>query len=87
VEYKVIGTRRFYELQQGDTFAARIHDITPGAVTLKFNDGATYIARSLVLPGVKIGEMGVFSVRENDMQGRIILEIVPPETKSYDIRV
>lgn len=84
---KIIGTKKFYELQPGDIFAATIADITPGAVTLKFIDGATYTARSLVLPGVRIGETGTFAVRDNDGNGRIILEVVPPEKKSYDIRV
>ena len=74
--YKVIGTRRFHELLPGDIFKAVIHDIRPGEVTIRFNEGNLYTARSMVLPEARIGEESLFSVRENDFEGRIILEMV-----------
>jgi len=86
---KFIGTRRFYELQPGDVFRAIIQDVRPGEVTIKFNDGETYTARSLVLPGARIGGEGLFVVRENDMNGRIVLGVVPREKGkfTFDMRV
>ncbi|MCL1884084.1 MAG: hypothetical protein FWF81_10085 [Defluviitaleaceae bacterium] len=86
--YKVIGTRRFYALQEGDIFRATIKDIRPGEVTLRFSDGETYVARSLVIPSAHIGEECLFYVKENDMNGRIILGIVKERGKySFDMRV
>ncbi|MCL2188368.1 MAG: hypothetical protein FWC16_07655 [Defluviitaleaceae bacterium] len=75
-EYEIIGARRFHEMQAGDMFRARVHDVQPGKVTLKFNDGTTYTARSMVLPDARIGEDSVFLVKENDGEGRIVLEMV-----------
>ena len=75
-DYQVIGTRRFHELQPGDKFLARIHDIRPGEVTIKFKDGSHYTARSKVLPEARIGEESLFSVKANDFEGRIVLEMV-----------
>ena len=86
-EYDIIGKRRFHEMQPGDMFRARITDIQQGRVTLKFNDGTTYMARSQVLPDARIGEESVFLVRENDFEGRIVLEMVKlaPETKQENM--
>jgi len=73
---KVVGTRRFYELQAGDMFSAIIHDIRPSEVTIRFVNGEFYTARSKVLPESRIGEESLFLVKENDFEGRIILEMV-----------
>ena len=88
-DYKVIGTRRFYELQVGDIFKAFILDVRPGEVVIRFNDGQTYTARSLVLPGSRIGGEGLFVVKENDFNGRIVLGIVKHGTGhfTFDMRV
>jgi len=88
-DFKLMGTRRFYELQPGDIFLAIIQDVHPGEVIIKFSDGQTYTAQSLVLPGTRIGEDGLFIVRENDMNGRIVLGIVPQEKGkfTFDMRV
>lgn len=87
-DYKVIGTRRFYELQAGDIFRAIIQDVRPGEVTIRFNDGQLYTARSLVLPGSRIGEDCLFCVKENDFAGRIVLGVVKHGSKfSFDMRV
>jgi len=82
-DFEIIGARRFHEMRPGDMFRAMIHDIRKGEVTLKFNDGTMYTARSLVLPDARIGEDTVFLVRENDFEGRIVLEMVKlaPQTK------
>lgn len=87
--YKTIGARRFYELQPGDVFRAIIQDVRPGEVLIRFNDGETYLARSLVLPGARIGEDGLFIVKENDMNGKIVLGIVKDGTGNFtfDMRV
>jgi hypothetical protein len=87
--YKVIGTRRFYELQPGDIFRAVIQDVQPGAVTIRFSDGETYVARSLILPGARIGDDGLFVVKENDQNGRIVLGMVKDKTGhfTFDMRV
>ena len=81
--YKTIGTRKFYELQPGDIFKAAIHDIRPGEITIRFEGGEMYTARSMILPEARIGEDSLFSVRENDFEGRIVLEMIKsdPETK------
>ena len=86
-EYEVVGIRRFNELLPGDKFVAIIHDIQPGKVTIRFKDGQMYTARSLVLPEARIGEESMFAVRENDFEGRIVLEMVklPPETKMVNM--
>jgi hypothetical protein len=86
-EYDVIGKRRFHELRPGDMFRARIADIRPGYVTLKLDDGATHTARSLVSPDARIGEESVFLVRENDFEGRIVLEFVKltPQVKQENM--
>jgi hypothetical protein len=82
-EFDVIGVRRFLELRPGDMFRARIADVRPGSVTIRFEDGAVYTARSLVLPDARMGEDSVFLVRENDFEGRIVLEMVKlaPQTR------
>lgn len=77
-EYEVIGLRRFHELRAGDMFRATLYDIRPGEVTIKFTDGKTHTARTLALPDARIGEESIFAVRENDFEGRIILEMVRP---------
>ena len=74
--YSVIGTRRFHELNPGDIFKALIHNIRPGEVTIRFSGGELYTARSMVLPEARIGEESLFAVRENDFEGRIVLEMV-----------
>ena len=71
--YEAIGMRRFHQLQPGDKFKAMIHDIKPGEVTINLGGGALYTARSMILPEARIGEASVFSVRENDFDGRIVL--------------
>jgi len=80
--YKIIGARRFHELQPGDMFKAVIHDIRPGEVTIRFSGGEQYTARSMVLPEARIGEESLFSVRENDFDGRIILEMVKSDAET-----
>jgi len=74
--FEVVGVRRFHQLQPGDKFSALIHDIRPGEVTIDLGGGSLYTARSLVLPEARIGEHSVFAVRENDFEGRIVLEMV-----------
>ena len=73
---QVVGRRRFFELQAGDMFKAVIQNIRPGEVTIKFSGGELYTARSMVLPEARIGEESLFSVRENDFEGKIVLEMV-----------
>ncbi|MCL2603974.1 MAG: hypothetical protein FWD90_05810 [Defluviitaleaceae bacterium] len=75
--------RGFFEMQPGEVFRAKIADIRQGSVTIRFDDGTEYTARSLVLPDARIGEESGFLVRENDFEGRIVLEMVklPPEIK------
>jgi hypothetical protein len=75
-DFEVVGARRFHMLQPGDKFSALIHDIRPGEVTIDLGGGSLYTARSLVLPEARIGEHSVFAVRENDFEGRIVLEMV-----------
>ena len=75
-DFEVVGARRFHQLQPGDKFSALIHDIRPGEVTIDLGSGSLYTARSLVLPEARIGEHSVFAVRENDFEGRIVLEMV-----------
>lgn len=87
-DYKFIGMRRFYEMQPGDIFRAMIQDIRPGEVVLRLGDGELYTARSLVLPPGHIGDDCLFCVKENDMRGKIVLEIVKTGTNySFDMRV
>ena len=68
-------------MQPGERFSAVIHDIQPGKVTIRFPGGSLFTARSMVQPEARIGEESLFSVRENDFNGRVVLEIVklPPE--------
>ena len=82
-DFEVIGMRRFHALQPGDKFKAVIQDIKPGQVTINLGNGALYTARSMVLPEARIGEASAFSVKENDFEGRIVLEMVKlaPKTK------
>jgi hypothetical protein len=75
-EYDVVGARRFHELRPGDMFRARLANIRPGEVTIRFEDGKTHVARSLVMPDARIGEESVFRVRDNDFEGHIVLEMV-----------
>ncbi|MCL2203645.1 MAG: hypothetical protein FWB88_06870 [Defluviitaleaceae bacterium] len=86
-EYEVIGVRRFHEMRPGDMFKALITDIRPGEVTIRFNDGTSYTARSMVLPDARIGEDNIFLVKENDLNGRIVLEMVKlaPQTKQENM--
>jgi len=86
-DFEVIGARRFHELQPGDKFKAQIHDIKPGEVTINLGKGALYTARSMILPEARIGEASVFAVRENDFEGRIVLEMVKldPEIKKTNM--
>ena len=91
-DYKIIGTRRFYEMQAGDVFKATIHDIRPGEVTIRFSGGELYTARSYVLPNARIGEESLFCVQENDFKGRIVLKMVHSigdgsGIKVFDMRV
>jgi len=87
-DYKLIGTRRFYELQAGENFKALIHDIRPGEVTIRFVGGELYTARSYVLPNARIGEESLFCVQENDFKGRIVLKMVSDgNVKKFDMRV
>ncbi|MCL1843380.1 MAG: hypothetical protein FWF79_06170 [Defluviitaleaceae bacterium] len=87
-DFKVIGLRRFYELQPGDIFRAIIKDICPGEVTIRFDDGQLYTARTTILPSARIGEDCLFFVKENDFNGRIVLEIVKQGNgKTFDMRV
>jgi hypothetical protein len=79
--YKVVGTRKFYALQAGDIFKAVIQNIRPGEVTIRFDDGELYTARSYVLPEARIGEESLFYVQENDMEGRIILKMMKLDTE------
>jgi len=74
--------RSFYNLQPGEVFRAFIHDIQPGKVTIRFSSGELYTARSLVLPDARIGEESGFSVKENDFEGKIILEMVKLDTST-----
>ncbi|MCL2499013.1 MAG: hypothetical protein FWE90_01620 [Defluviitaleaceae bacterium] len=68
--------RSFLELQPGESFRAKITDIRQGSVTIRFDDGTEYTARSMILPDARIGEESGFLVRENDNEGRIVLEMV-----------
>ena len=82
VNYKTIGTRRFHELNPGDIFKALIHDIRPSEVTIRFSGGELYTARSMVLPEARIGEESLFAVKENDFEGRIVLEMVKSDDET-----
>ena len=87
---KPISIRRFHELQVGDIFRATIQNIRPGEVTLRFVGGETFTARSKVLPEARINEESLFRVKENDFQGKIVLEFVrrfPGKIISFDMRV
>ncbi|MCL2839623.1 MAG: flagellar hook-length control protein FliK [Defluviitaleaceae bacterium] len=83
----VVAIRRFHELHPGDIFRAMIHDIRPGEVVIRFSGGELYTARSMVLPDARIGEVSLFSVRENDFEGKIVLEMVKadPDTKKNNM--
>jgi len=81
-KYEVIGLRRFHELRPGDKFKAIIHDIKPGMVTINLGKGEYHTARSLVLPEARIGEESLFAVRENDFEGRIVLEMVKLDSET-----
>ena len=74
-----IGKRHLYNLKPGEQFRALIHDIKPGAVTIRLEGGTLYTARSMVLPEARIGEESIFIVRENDFEGRIALEMFKPD--------
>jgi len=87
-DYKIVGVRRFYEMQAGDIFRATVQDIRPGVVVIRLGDGELYSARSHVLPPAHIGEECLFRVKENDFAGRIFLEVVKTGTSySFDMRV
>ncbi|MCL2225559.1 MAG: hypothetical protein FWB96_11390 [Defluviitaleaceae bacterium] len=89
-DYKLIDSRRFYELQVGDIFKAFIQDIRPGEVTIRLVGGGLYTARSYVLPNARIGEESLFCVQENDFRGRIVLKMVGAgegKAKVFDMRV
>ena len=87
--YKYAGTKRFYDLRPGDKFKALIHNIRPGEVTIRFATGELYTARSKVLPDARIGEESGFLVKENDYEGRIVLEMmkVDPLTKKTNMLI
>ena len=86
-----IDKRKFFELRPGEKFAAVLLDIRPGEMLIQFFGGGTYKAKSLVLPNAHIGDACIFMVKENDMNGRIVLEVVKDNRnnslKKYDIRV
>lgn len=89
LKYKTIGKRQFHLLKQGEMFAALVKNISPGEVTIKFDSGELYTARTNVQTDARIGEKSVFLVKENDFEGRIVLEILKndPERISFDMRV
>ena len=80
-------------LQSGERFSAILLDIRPGEMIIQFALGQTYTARTFVMPNAHIGDECVFLVKENDMNGKIVLEVVKigqgsnEGIKKYDIRV
>ena len=70
--------RTFYALKPGTRFKALITDIQPGKVTIRIDGGASFTARTRLLPEARIGEESFFVVRENNMRGLIQLEIINP---------
>ena len=89
--YRLIDIRKFFELQAGDRFSAILLDIRPGEMIIRFSGGHTYTAKSYVMPNAHIGDECMFLVKENDQNGRIVLEVVKggdgTGLKKYDIRV
>ena len=80
--YKTVGKRRFYDLKPGEMFRAVVHDIRPGEVTIRFATGEQHIARTKIQPDARIGEESGFLVKENDFEGRIILEMLKLDTET-----
>ena len=77
-------------LRAGDMFSAILLDIRPGEMMIQFSGGHTYTAKSFVMPNAHIGDECMFLVKENDLHGRIVLEVVKGDDvgiKKYDIRV
>ena len=89
--YRLIDIWKFFELRAGDRFSAVLLDIRPGEMIIRFSGGQTYTARSFVMPNAHIGDECMFLVKENDANGRIVLEVVKSGDgtgiKKYDIRV
>ena len=89
--YRLIDIRKFFELQAGDRFSAILLDIRPGEMIIQFAGGHVYNAKSFVMPNAHIGDECMFLVKENDLNGRIVLEVVKggdgTGIKKYDIRV
>ena len=89
--YRLIDIRKFFELTAGDKFSAILLDIRPGEMIIQFSGGQTYTARSFVMPNAHIGDECTFLVKENDTNGRIVLEVVKTGQgdgiMKYDIRV
>ena len=82
--------KNFFNLNPGDKFTATLLDIRPGEIKIRFYGGGAYKAKTFVLPNAHIGDECIFAVRENDRNGRIVLEIVRDEFgthKKYDMRV
>ena len=89
--YKLIDIGKFFELPAGCFFSAVLHDIRPGEMLIRFSCGRTYAAKSLVMPNAHIGDECLFFVRENDANGRIVLEVAKSKNESgirkFDVRV
>ena len=89
--FRLINIRKFFELQAGDRFSAILLDIRPGELIIRFSGGHTYTARSYVMPNAHIGDECLFLVKENETNGRIVLEVAKDGDgkgiKKYDIRV
>ena len=66
----------FYSLPAGSTFKAQVLDIRPGMVTIRLDNGGRFTARSMVTPGVYIGEESYFRVKHNNFDGLIQLEML-----------
>ena len=87
---KKVTLKNFFDLSPGDRFTAVLLDIRPGEIKIQFYGGGAYTAKTFVLPNAHIGDECVFSVRENDRNGRIVLELVKEDgsqSKKYDMRV
>ena len=82
--------KNFFDLNPGERFSATLLDIRPGEIRIRFYGGGAYTAKTFVLPNAHIGDECIFAVKENDRNGRIVLEIVREEGgtyKKYDMRV
>ena len=62
-------------LRPGQQFTATIVDIERNSVTIRFASGETLTARSEILPDARIGDAGIFIVKES-FSGQILLQMM-----------